>query len=105
MVLSTTLRLRSLRRESGQARSHRGTVLRPSFLSSTNRSEQIASLQALAKIRDGKDEDAVLGAATLRFQAYNDALLDPWIILYESAEGLGSDRLNIYFKLSYYSKC
>ena len=55
-------------------------------LPSITRSEQIASLQALAKIRGGKDEDAVLGAATLGFKAYNDALLDPWIILYESAE-------------------
>ena len=50
------------------------------------RSEQFAGAHALAKIRGGKDEDAVLGAATLGFQADNDALLDPWIILYESAE-------------------
>ena len=49
-------------------------------------SEQFAGAQALAKIRGGKDEDAVLGAATLRFQAYNEALFDPWVILYEGAE-------------------
>ena len=62
---------------------------RPSVLGScpsTAHSEQFSSLQALAKIRGGKNEDAVLGAATLRFQAYNDALFDPWIILYESPE-------------------
>jgi hypothetical protein len=43
-------------------------------------------VQALAKIRGGKDEDAVLGATTLGFQTYENALFDPWMILYESAE-------------------
>ncbi len=49
------------------------------------RLEQIASLQTLAKSICGKDKDAVLGAATLTFEADDHALADPGMVLRQGA--------------------
>ena len=50
--------------------------------------EQIASPETLAKFGCGKDEDAVLGAAALAFQADDHAPPDPRMVLPQGAQAL-----------------